>query len=501
MMITITNPKGGKENITVKTDTKGAYTTNFSNTTSTGWYVFKIVTADKKNSATDSLYVGSVTNFSYGFAGKLAQFTEASQSAVTLIDEKVAGLPSSAELDNFKQKCTQLKKQMNEMRAKMDESTSELAKTLKTMSDVPKVMEKADTYLKQMDDWSEQALDNIDIVQKQLAASKAKATTCDNLNNVGELIGAVSFCLNFQGKFVQICTNLASDKVLPGLVDRQSWNGDNAIVEAKKVSINEAQKSMAAKLQGASAMADFIMKGFVLDMAQFATKILYAQMCTEIKGPANATFNAVFDADNGTKYWTYDVNLNGNLTLRYDKKADLNKPVAVTGEFEGVRTGYKFWEDFEQIEKVPKGMMLYARIKKSPLPIDLSAIGSDMGMVARNLVPGSYRVKVKGQVVNDKLTLEFDDSPFDAIENARKESNKLFIICVNPIVPIPMIKRFDFPIATSKAILFHGLGKSHEFTITKTGDKVLVKDNVSSKKELSNNSVHLTANVMLNVTN
>ncbi len=431
----------------------------------------------------------------------MAQFTVAGQQAATAIQDKTSSLPASAELNDFKEKCTQLTKKMNELRKNVDDNQVALVQVLKEISDVPKAMEKADGYLQQMDDWNESATDQLATLEKQLAASKAKATTCDNLSNVAELFGAISLCMNFQGKFLQICTSLASDKLIPGVVDRQSWNGDAAIVEAKKASINQTQKTLFAKAQGSSAVAEFITKGMVLDMGQFVTKVLYAQLCTEIKGPANATFNAAFDADNGAKYWTYGLKLNGNLTLRYDKAADLSKPIAVTGEFEGVRTGYTFWEDFEQIEKIPKGMMLYARIKKSPLPIDLSSVGSDLGMVARNLVPGSYRVKVKGKVLNNTLSLEFDDSPFDAIETARPENNKLFVICVNPILPIPMVKRFDFPIASSKVILLRGLGKTHDFTVKKTGDKVSIKDNVSNKVDLSSNTVHLSSSVLLDVTN
>jgi hypothetical protein len=501
LSLTITDPKGSKENVTLTTDTKGNYNYTFTKANTTGWYAFTVVTADKKNSVTDSLNVTSITSFSYSFAGKMARFTVASQQAITSIQDKTSGLPTSAELTDFKEKSTQLTKKLNELRKNVDDNQLALVSVLKEINDVPKSMEKADAYLQQMDDWNENAQEQLATLEKQLAASKAKASTCDNLSNITELFGAISLCMNFQGKFLQICTSLASDKLIPGVVDRQSWNGDNAIVEAKKATINQTQKTLFAKSQGASAVAEFITKGMVLDMAQFVSKVLYAQMCTEIKGPANATFNAAFDADNGAKYWTYGLKLNGNLTLRYDKAADLSKAVAVTGEFEGVRTNYTFWEDFKQIEKVPKGMMLYARIKKSPLPIDVSAIGNDLGMIARNLVPGSYRVKVKGKVVNNTLTLEFDDSPFDAIETARNESNKLFVICVNPILPIPMVKRFDFPIASSKVVLIRSLGKTHDFTLKKSGDKVTIKDNVSNKVELDNNSVHLSSSLLLDVSN
>lgn len=499
--LTITDPKGTKENQTLKTDTKGIFSFLFTKTTNPGWYAFTIVTADKKNSITDSLYIQSIKMFSYSFAGKMSQLTESGRQAINIIQSKTEGLPASAELNNFKEKCTQLTKKLNELRTKADETTEALLATLNEISDVPKSMEKADSYLQQMDKWNEDAKDQIATLEKQLSASKAKATTCDNLSNIGEMFGAISLCMNFQGKFLQICSGLASDKIIPGVVDRQSWNGDAAIVETKKASINQVQKTLFARANGSAAVAEFITKGMVLDMAQYAIKVLYAQMCTELKGAANATFDAAFDADNGAKYWKYGLKLNGNLTLRYDKAADLTKAVAVTGEFEGVRTGYTFWEDFEQVEKVPKGMMIYARIKKSPLPIDMSLIGNDLGMVARNLVPGSYRVKVKGKLVNNKLTLEFDDSPFDAIEAARPENNKLYVICVNTILPIPMVKRFDFPIASSKVILIRGLGKTHDFTLQKSGDKVSVKDNVSNKVDLSSNTVHLTSGVSLNVSN
>ena len=64
------------------------------------------------------------------------------------------------------------------------------------------------------------------------------------------------------------------------------------------------------------------------------------------------------------------------------------------------------------------------------------------------LVPGNFHIKVKGVVKGYKLLLKFDDkSAINKITNLN-EDFKMVMIAANPVVPVPLIKTFHFPVAS-----------------------------------------------------
>ena len=92
------------------------------------------------------------------------------------------------------------------------------------------------------------------------------------------------------------------------------------------------------------------------------------------------------------------------------KKAAIPKRDLQSAVVEGVYTKYDFWEDFGKVEKIPKGTVLLSRKRKPATPIDPSTIpipgsgktafgkttsaeldiNNDLGMIARQLLPGSF---------------------------------------------------------------------------------------------------------------
>lgn len=91
-----------------------------------------------------------------------------------------------------------------------------------------------------------------------------------------------------------------------------------------------------------------------------------------------------------------------------------------------------------------------------------------MGLAGLTVTPGTYRVKVKGKVENNTIVLEVVRSPLDYLE--RFEHNKMYLISLNPALPIPVIKTFTFPIAKARIPIVVGLGENKILPLTQTND-------------------------------
>jgi hypothetical protein len=348
--------------------------------------------------------------------------------------------------------------------------------------------------------WTEEADNTIPQMEVQAKQYENISNSCEAINGVIELCGLVSWIMNFQGGLAKIFLNIASDKVIPGAVDRVQWTGGDEEKEAKKMAINEIQKTMTAASLGVAELADFIKMGVIGDVVQFVAKVLYARRCIDIKGPANAQFSAKF-LEKGAPYWTYGITLKGTLTLRYEKTADLSKPVEVTGEFEGYKAKYDFWESVERVEPFPASVKLIKRIRKSPTVINSSPVSSDLGLAGRTVTPGTYRVKVKGRVSDNQIVLEVVRSPFDRLELESK--NKMMLIMQNLAMPvIPLVKKFDFPIAKSRVVFVVGLGENFSIPLIQQNDKLLLKKSFTNSRTMGNsNDIKLETKIDLNLNN
>jgi hypothetical protein len=371
-----------------------------------------------------------------------------------VVHDRLNSFESDPQLEANKEKLQQARQRLSQLRSRAEATTTAFGNLLKELQNVPPAHQTMQRHYEALEQWQQQSDEQIPQIESQINQFEKISTTCENINNIIETLSLVSWIMNFQGKFAKIMINIASDKVLPGAVDRIELTGDDITKESKKLAINETQKTLTAAAQGMEELAESFY-GFVGDFAQYVSKVLYAQKCVDIKGPATVKF--VANMYNGPKlYWKYGVDLTGTLTLRYEKNADLSKPSEITGEFEGFRTKYTFWEQIENVEPFPKGMQVIKRINRTPNVVNAAAIANDIALAGRTMVPGSYRVKVKGQLVNNQVTLEVIKSPSDYTETV--ENNRMILIMANKALPIPQIKTFTFPIAKSRAMFVVGLG-------------------------------------------
>ncbi len=461
-------PGGSVVELQTTTDKKGDYKLSYAKAFATGRYIIEAQTADEKGMSADTFTVATITGAVNDIQTDFFKSTQAVQKSLTGVIDAISKLPPSADLDAQKDKLKTYLGKLGELKGSEEKVAVALKELIKSTMDVAV----SDAYLKDLAKTNAKVTDALPAIEAKAAEMKNKSEICEMINNMIEVCGFMSVVLDFKTTALKtLRNNLVSDKLIPGGLDRLITNGSDEQKETRKLAINTAQKSALAATDGAAGIANFIGTGLSLDLCSYIGKIIYAKYCDELKGDFAGTFKGTFQADNGLAWWIYDLDVKGELKLRYKKETDLSKGAQISGEFTGYRVRYGVFEDFEQVEKIPAGMTLYKKFIKSPTAVDFNKFNSDLGAGGMALVPGSFRVKVKGTVTTDnQLRLTVDPTSFGI---NKEEHNTLWIILLNNILPIPVIKSFEIPIATDK-IIFTAMLKDQVFKMQQVKDKVTV---------------------------
>ncbi len=513
--VEIKSPKNKIEAIDVVTDKFGNYHAEHKFAEPYGKYFVTASGADGKRSVTAEIWVLDPDGMKEALEEEMAKLSTTAQQGLDAANKLVEQLPSSPAKTQYKEKADKVKEGLKQAEQKFKAAAKDFSVLVSFAAKYPPVFEKVQPYLEQIESIKNEAAENEKNFKERIKQSEREAATCDYMNFIGEAAGFISLVLDFQGKLAKKFINLASDKALPGALDRMQWGStpqqeqDNA-----KFKLNTVQKGAVGTALGFEEFRDFAKTGFTLDFITYVAKSMYGTFCDELKGPFSGDFRAEFDASSSKGIWnSYDMAMKGNLVLRYEKGGDAKKGFAVSGEFEGVYTKYDFWEDFEKVEEIPAGMVLFMRDKIKAVPIDPSKvpvpniqvskdgktakvtkgeldINNDLGLIARQMLPGSFRIKVKGKVINDKVYLEIDK---DAATNATNigQTNQLIVGVLQPMLPIPIVRVFDFPMAPARSVFTVGMGEQQVFELITTGDKTRSIKKIENVKKLDGGNIRL----------
>ncbi len=485
--LTLTSPDGKVTDLKTTTDKKGDYKITYTKAAATGQYIITAKTADEKGEASDTFHVTTVSGVANNIQNDFFKSTQSLQKAFDAILQGMDELPPQPDMDAQKAKLEAYLKKLSELKAAEELTAKGIGEWVRTIGPPDPIKyfpdrPRPELILKAVKKANEEIAEKLPVLEAKAAEIKNKSLLCERCNMMMEVCSFASLVLDLKGKILAKLTNLASDKLIPGWLDREADarapNGTVAAKETVKFNINNAQKTLIAAAGKHMGIAHYIAGGVSLDVCSFLGKLLYAKYCEELKGDFVTYFKATFDADGGVPWWIYDVNLKGQMKLRYSKKTDLSKGAEITGEFSGFRVKYGIWEDFQKVEPVPDGMTLLKSLRFSPLAVDANKISGDLGAIAMAGIPGSFRVQVKG-IVNNKneLRLQVVESFLDA---ETVENNRLYVILINAMLPIPSIKKFVIPIAKNN-VIFKALLKDRVFRLVQEKDKitVTVKDEVT----------------------
>ena len=483
----LTYPDGKVVDLKTTTDKKGDFKINYTKAYATGQYIITATSADEKDKHSDTFKVTTVTGVANTIQNDFFKSTQAIQKSFSAILEGFDQVPPQPDIDAQKAKVQDYIKKLSELKAAEEKAAKALREWLRLIGPPNPVKfdpdrPRTEPVLKAVEELNEEIAEKLPVLEAKAAEIKNKSLLCERCNMMMEVCGFASLVLDLKGKILTKLKNLASDKIVPGWLDREadtrSPDGTTAGKESFKFAFNGAQKTLYAATEGAMGISNYIGTGVSLDVCSYLGKLLYAKYCEDLKGNFVTYFKSTFNADNGNPWWIYDVNLKGEMKLRYSKKTDLSKGAEITGEFTGYRVKYGISEDFEQVETVPAGMTLLKSLRFSPLAVDANSINNDLGAIAMAGIPGSFRIQVKG-IVNNKneLRLQVVESELD---RETVENNRLYVILINAMLPIPIIKRFVIPIAKNK-VIFRALLKDRVFLLQQAKGviTVTVKDEVT----------------------
>ncbi len=478
--IVITLP--GSQDLVYKINTNagGSFLFTFTNTAQQGLYTVSATPEDGKITAKDSFYILSTKAVATEIQKTQSKITTTIQRSIEVFLNKAKDLPKDDGLNERINKLDALKIKLSKTKSDDESIATQLKDLLEEWKKAPAALAYIQkTHIKKLDVLREEVNEKMPLIEKKISQFENVSKTCELINLTTELFGYISFCLDFKGRGINIVNNLLSDKVLPGMLDRDPVIGSD---ETAKMKINTTQKSLIAITGGAAGTVEFLKTGLSGDIGQYLSKILYAKYCDDLKGPISVEFAADF-YNNGQIYSTYKVKLKGDLTLRFNKDARLKEGTEITGEFSGFRTFYNFMEDVEKVEPFPAGSVVMLRKTITPIAADLNKIKNDLGIVVSSLVPGSFKVAVSALVSGSKLQLHVVNNPIFDLETT--ENNRLVLVLANALLPIPNIKTFDFPIASNKIMLRVALGEGgHSFDLKNEKGKYTLKTTISNKRTL-----------------
>ena len=362
-----------------------------------------------------------------------------------------------------------------ELKARLDEIKTELRRAKNSHAAVKEVLEPirqlaaSDPALKPLlrlpaqalEDWTKRSADERQRIVNQLSSSRRANVTCEQLERViegfkfaGALVKAlveplslITDPLKALAKNVaqKVATpalqklNLAPDK-MRGLLDKlaeKKESLENAVGKAygHAESKKKSQQGLLEKLSNAAAW----LAGKVFD-----------RYCERFSGPFDGQmFAEAFAQQSGEKWWEYTMRLKGQLDLRYAKNAMAGAATEVNGEFTGQAVDFTLKEDAIRVgwPKLMASAKLFKRaalpvpwLFGTPLPDDPRGVEIEGKAAAVLVKPYSFMVPVKGELVDDVLSLRFGSATHDFTASAR-----VVYVIVSPLSLVPVATAFELP--------------------------------------------------------
>ena len=494
----ISPTSGPTVKLTAKADSEGRFSLAYKTPKAPGEYRVVVTAPDGKGTTTLSFKALGAAGLADA-AGKSMALLAASAAEVTQgVHQGLAGGPDSPAKQQAEAKLDELEKKEGELAAKADAAAKAFARIAKLIADNPEAAPAFEPYAAELSEYEEQADDLRDHGTEYLKQMKREGLGCEALDFANEALGLLSMEMNLQGKIGKVLLNLATDKAIPALIDKHATKAS----DLEKFGMAEAQKAGAAAASSFKELAGSAF-GLVADTAQFLSKKMFDKYCQKFEGPFTAKMDATFEGDAGQPYWKYTVTLKGKISLRYPKNATKGT-VDMRGQIDGSATDFTFWEDVEKVEKFPKGGMVLLRKRITPVSGQHTGAGSDvgeaLGRFSRAATPASFMIPITGKLTKNKLTVTMENAVWDFTDDGVK--NRLVLVFANPALPIPIIKKFDFPILKARTILKGALKTdSPEFTVETDKASSHFDRGFTRRYEGPNKDIHITFTANLGASN
>jgi hypothetical protein len=195
--------------------------------------------------------------------------------------------------------------------------------------------------------------------------------------------------------------------------------------------------------------------------------------CGVFKGTLKHNYTIEFRNSKGENWWTYGVEMQAVLALRYPKEKAKGNIIKMKGNLEGNGTKFSFFEDLEKNDEFQEGS--HGKIEVVPIkaytPFSVSVATSQLdvmgfGAIARGLAtPAYFNIPVDAEYnVNENKIKIFLNPPI--IDFSPAVSNQLVFLLIGGDL-LPYVKRMSFPINKVFRTLGSVVRDHNEFEVKK----------------------------------
>lgn len=442
VQITIAGPNNAAPASTkVQIDKAGAYSTTFTPAPTPGVYRVTAVAPDGQGRDTTSFQVGSTQQIGDAAITGFQRIVDDGTTTEARVSEAIKDLPESPAKQQLEEKVRALDDTLKSAPKHEDQFKQVLQKIAALQAKYPEAGPVfRDLYVHLGDEvfrTQSEADDRKLQILKELDASRAAGKLCDRIDAISEGFKAVSAIFNFAGSLLSITRGFLTDYAAgaagptlfpPALKSNQTF----------MFAFNEMGKFSIGMIGSPTAFVGVVV-AFLADIGAYAADRYFDKYCERFGGPFTATMHGEVYRQ-GQPWWTFDMTLGGDLTLRYPK-AEAGTAIHLTGEFEGTVAEYKEWDDALPV-LFPKLMRGTATFKKVVKPAAIPWIGFE-GRGAALLSPAAFSIPVEADLVGTHLTIH--------VKPARKEISdtyntaRAYVVVASPLALMPVVVSYNLP--------------------------------------------------------
>lgn len=423
--------------LTAEVDDNGAYLVVFEDTVTPGIYSATVTAPDGRGTAVTEFEMLDAPDVPDEVEEVVLAPLTAAEEHAALVEDKLDDLPDSPAKDEAKQKIAEVRQKIGKMKENASALTKEIANAILASQAYPSLHDDMRVMRNNL-------LGKFQEVRREAMRSAAEikrmnqqTATCDSFEVIVEGLKWTSTMMDFlAGSVKAVAFNFAKEAagMIASAKATQKGGSENASFVASEVAKN-ADAIAKWEMEGATAI------GLNLDFLAAGAMKMMRSYCEVYTGPVKAHMSAEFYS-NGTKWWTYEMDVNGTITLHYPKDAGAGA-IPLKGRIEGFGSNFKMWENALTV-LYPNLMSSAVQKKRVIPPIEGPGMVNDfatgLGSVAASGMPNSYFIAVDGVIDNEVMSVIIGPARTDMAPKAR-----VLALVLSPLVTFPILTSYELP--------------------------------------------------------
>jgi len=382
-------------------DDNGIYEVAYKETSEPGTYTVSALAADGRGTAKTSFRIVNAAAVKADAKDVFEKATEAAVEIVQAARQKVDALPPSPAKDDIVRDLGEIDQKVKALHRDSTGAGEAVSEIIELDDKLPNQNDKLINDRDQLTASLQKGRDLVYRSQAELRALKQGQTTCDNLEVVVEGFKWISVLLNFAaagpaaiaGNFGQDIAGYLAGKgaSAAGADEDPQFAASEGAKNAGNIASAIKNSKKATAFEGV--VSDSI--GTINDVAGQMAEDTMRLYCEQFVGPMKAHMKAQFFNDEGVKWWEYEFDLVGRVTVHYPKDP-IGSNIPVKGRVEGYGYNFKVWEN--ALTVLYPSLMSGTFQKRIVIPP--FELGKNPPNVAPNVIPDNKGPKLNEAIAN-----------------------------------------------------------------------------------------------------